>query len=134
MKPVLVYCVKSQTIRQMPENYLIALRVGEKGYQRWVVDCDIAADKELATRVFQALFDYNTRYGEGLNLLSKVTPNPIVARDLTAVMNSCVEGYSGEWDPMDEGAEGFQAMYQLLQRVADHYGIDTSEARQFPEW
>lgn len=62
-----------------------------------------------------------------------ISSNKHVARDLITVMNSCVEGYSGEWDPMDEGAAGFQAMYQLLQRVADHYSIDTSEARQFPE-
>lgn len=134
MKPILIYNHATDTIRQMPQNYLIAGRVGAKGYQRWVCDPDIAADKELATKVFIALFDFNTRYGDGLNLLSKVTPNNSdVAEDLIAVMDSCVEGYTGEWDSTGEGKDGFGDMYTILQRVADHFGIDTSNALRFTQ-
>ena len=71
MENTLIYNECSETIRQMPQNYLIAYR----SCSRWIVDCDISADKDLATRVFNAVFDYDTRYGDGLNLLSKVTPN-----------------------------------------------------------
>jgi len=130
MKPVLVFNEATQTIRQMPENYLIAGKI----QNRWVCDPDIAANKELATRVYLALFDFNARYGDGLNLLSKVTPNPSdIAEDLIAVMDSCVEGYTGEWDITGEGADGFQDMYRLLHKVANRFGIDVSEAKQFSE-
>jgi len=131
MENILVYEQGTDTIRQMPQNYLIAYRVGEKGYQRWVCDPDIAADKELATRVYLALFDFDTRYGDGLHLLSKVTPNSEgIHKDFIAVMDSCVEGYTGEWEP---SGEGLQDMYYLLERVAKYYGIDTSTVKQFPE-
>jgi len=71
MEPILGYNVKTDTIRQMPENYLIAYRDGG-GY--WICNPDIAADKELATRVFLALFDFDTKWrSTGLELLAKVT-------------------------------------------------------------
>lgn len=71
MENVLIYQQNSDTIRQMPQNYLIAHR--ENG--RWICDPDLAADKELSNRVFNALFEFENKYGTGLNLLSKVTPN-----------------------------------------------------------
>lgn len=71
MENILIYDEGSETIRQMPQNYLIAHKV--KGH--WVCEPDLAADKELATRVFIALFDFDVKYGTGLNLLSMVTPN-----------------------------------------------------------
>lgn len=71
MENILIYQQNSETIRQMPQNYLIAF----KRENRWVCEPDLAADKELSTRVFNALWDYNTKYGSGLNLLSKVTSN-----------------------------------------------------------
>jgi hypothetical protein len=77
MQPTLVFQEGSQTIRQMPENYLIAHRE----FGRWICDPDLAADKELATRVFLALFDFDTHYGDGLNLLAKVTPNEEFTKD-----------------------------------------------------
>ena len=71
MENILVYEQGSESIRQMPQNYLIAYR----SYNRWVCEPDLAADKELSKRVFMALFDHDTKYGDGLNLLAKVTPN-----------------------------------------------------------
>lgn len=71
MENILIYQQGSETIRQMPQNYLIAY----KQYGRWVCEPDLASDKNLATRVFLALFDFDTKYGAGLNLLSKVTPS-----------------------------------------------------------
>lgn len=71
MENTLVYNEGSETIRQMPQNYLIAYKVNG----HWICEPDLSADKELATRVFIALFYYDAKYGSGLNLLSMVTPN-----------------------------------------------------------
>jgi len=71
MEPILVYEDYSETIRQMPQNYLIA----KKQQNCFVMDPDLACDKDLATRVFLELFNFDSKYGSGLNLLSKVTPN-----------------------------------------------------------
>ncbi len=71
MKPILSYEQGSETIRQLPQNYLIA----HKQNNRWICEPDLAADKKLANRVFNALFEFEAKYGSGLYLLSKVTPN-----------------------------------------------------------
>ena len=71
MKPILSYCSYSNTIRQLPQNYLIASQT----VNGWVCNPDLAADKNLATRVFLELFNYESKYGSGIELLSKVTPN-----------------------------------------------------------
>lgn len=78
MENTLVYNVATETIRQEPQNYLIAHK--ENG--RWICEPDLAADQELAKRVFNALFDHDTKYGDGLNLLSKVTPNSNFRKDV----------------------------------------------------
>ena len=71
MKNTLIYQIGSETIRQMPQNYCIAYKIEN----RWVCEPDLAADIKLATKVFNALFEYENKYGSGINLLSKVTPN-----------------------------------------------------------
>jgi hypothetical protein len=70
MAKTLVYDSYSDTIRQMPENYLIAERtVGS----RWVTDTDGAADKELATKVFLALFEFENKYARnGQELVDRI--------------------------------------------------------------
>jgi hypothetical protein len=73
MNPVLCYEVSTETIRQMPQNYLIAY----KRDNRWICDPDLAADKKLSLRVFKALFVYANKYqNDGLKLLAEITPNP----------------------------------------------------------
>lgn len=72
MENILTYQETNETIRQMPQNYIIAEKINGK----WICDPDPAADKKLVLRVFNELFDnHNSRWGTGLNLLSKVTPN-----------------------------------------------------------
>lgn len=78
-KPWLEYCKYSSTIRQMPENYLIAHQLNSGAIKQirpmtpyWVSIPDLAANIDLTTKVFQALFDFDTKYGSGLNLLQKV--------------------------------------------------------------
>lgn len=45
------------------------------------------------------------------------------------LLNSCAEGYTGEWDPTGEGKDGFVAMHGLLVDLADHYKVDISKAK-----
>lgn len=78
-KPRLEYCNYSKTIRQMPENFLVAQQENENNIQQtrpmtpyWVCIPDSAADIDLATKIFRALFDFDTKYGSGQNLLEKV--------------------------------------------------------------
>ena len=47
-----------ETIRQQPQNYLIA----HKLQKRWVCDPDSACNKQLAIRLFNLLFDYDFQY------------------------------------------------------------------------
>lgn len=67
MENTLVFEKETQTIRQMPQNYLIA----HQDHGRWVCEPDLAADKNLVLRVFCALFSFDEKYGDGPNLLAK---------------------------------------------------------------
>ena len=60
-----IYQKATETIRQMPENYLQAHRISG----RWVCDPDIAANQEIASAIFLELFNYESRYGSGEKLL-----------------------------------------------------------------
>lgn len=72
MIPILSYCTYSNTIRQLPQNYLLAAFNGNV----WICEPDLAADKELATKVFLELFNYESKYQkDGLTLLSNLTKN-----------------------------------------------------------
>ena len=48
-----------------------------------------------------------------------------------SLMNSCVEGYDGTWDPTGEGRDGFDAMYNGLYLLAKHFGVDVSSVSPF---
>lgn len=50
--PFLIYQEESKTIRQMPENYLIAHK--QLG-TAWVSDPDLAADKGLCMEVYRTI-------------------------------------------------------------------------------
>lgn len=73
-KPHLEYCDYSKTIRQMPENFIVAQQEDENtNTPYWVCIPDLAVDIDLSTKVFQALLDFGCKYGSGLNLLERVT-------------------------------------------------------------
>lgn len=71
-KNKLVVCIGEMckvSIRQMPQNYLIAYRVD----QRWVCDPDLAADKNLYMQVFKRVTSYHYyRYGTGAALIEGI--------------------------------------------------------------
>ena len=51
-------------------------------------------------------------------------------RNFVAVYNSCVEGLTGDWDcSTEEGREGFQAMMDDLEVLAERFNIDMSEVK-----
>lgn len=65
----IIYQKSTETIRQMPQNYLLANR--EK--MRWICDADLAADLELAHACFSVAFTYAGRSGTGENFAEKAT-------------------------------------------------------------
>lgn len=66
----LVYQHTTETIRQMPQNYLIAYKIDK----HWVCEPDLASDRYLAMRVFLALFDFNIKYGSGFDIIEASAP------------------------------------------------------------
>jgi len=70
MKNTLVYQKGSNTIRQMPQNYLVAHK--SPVHLGWVCDPDMAADFELTTKVFSALRVFENKYATGPELLKSI--------------------------------------------------------------
>jgi len=63
------YCESTDTIRLMPQNYLVA----RKYHRGWIVDADMAVPVELASKVFHVVHtEHSTRYGTGPYLLSRI--------------------------------------------------------------
>lgn len=77
-KPYLVYDEYTDTIRQMPGNYMIARR--RNIYDYWIVDPDISANKNLATKVFLALFIFDLKYGKGETIIKYLAGNLTLAK------------------------------------------------------
>ncbi len=72
MKPITVeYCKGSNSIRQMPQNYLLAYRTGDRWTGgRWICDTDPAADENIAVALFKlVLKSHDHRYGTGEHLV-----------------------------------------------------------------
>jgi len=75
-KQFLVYEPGSETIRQMPENYMVAHRSLEENspsYQPyWVCDPDVACNPVLAIDLFILLLNYEGRYATGPELMGRL--------------------------------------------------------------
>ena len=73
----LIFEKESRTIRQTPQNYLIAHF--DHNERCWKCVPDLAADKGLATQVFLALFDHDAKWndGDGNLILSKISNQDI---------------------------------------------------------
>ncbi len=68
------YDTYSDTIRQMPQNYIIAHR--NTPAKSWICEPDLAANKDLCVRVFTELMNWDSKYAnDPLQLLAKITPN-----------------------------------------------------------
>ena len=70
MKDIFCYCDKTETIRTLPSNYLVAY----KRDQGWICDPDLAVPRKMSIACFTALLEHRNKYGTGLNLLAAITP------------------------------------------------------------
>ena len=66
MKNEIVYCSYSETIRQMPQNYMIASKKNTEWGERssWYIDPDLAADPKVVCAVTLAMLEYENKYSE----------------------------------------------------------------------
>lgn len=72
MKSIFCFQESTETIRTIPENYLVAHRHGG----RWICEPDAAVPYKMALVVFKAIHtNHSLRYGSGLSLLAAITPN-----------------------------------------------------------
>jgi hypothetical protein len=62
--------------------------------------------------------------------LTNVLSTERIQEIFVALLNSCTEGYTGEWDPTGEGRDGFEAMASNLMELAIHYNVDVSDAKE----
>jgi hypothetical protein len=63
-----IYQQESETIRQIPENYLLAGKVKN----RWVCEPYLACNKKVAIKIFKLLFNHSIKYGSGENLINNI--------------------------------------------------------------
>jgi hypothetical protein len=62
--------------------------------------------------------------------LTNVLSSEDIQGEFTSLINSCVEGYTGEWDSTGEGRDGFEAMAEGLRKLARYYNVDVSDAKE----
>lgn len=67
-KKMLVYDKDSGTLRQMPENYMVAY-----WDYRWLCEPDLACDEALVVEVFKLLFKFEYKYGSGERIVEQIT-------------------------------------------------------------
>lgn len=80
MKELLVVGNSGDTIRQMPQNYLVAERMHKNSHQKngvWVSEPDLACNKVLAVKVYLALFEFELKYGSGEDILKAIESNKV---------------------------------------------------------
>lgn len=55
------------------------------------------------------------------------------ADTIKTLMDSCVEGRTGEWDcSCEEGRESFGSMYEHLRQLAEHFGLSVKGVKEMP--
>jgi len=78
MKDHLVLSKDGDSIRQMPQNYLVAQRMHKNSFQKngvWVSEPDLACNKVLAVKIYLALFEFELKYGSGEDILKMIESN-----------------------------------------------------------
>ena len=81
MKDHLVIGNGGDTIRQMPQNYLVAERMHKNSFQKngvWVSEPDLACNKALAVKVYLALFEFELKHGSGEAILKAIESNEVL--------------------------------------------------------
>jgi len=89
-KKTVVFQPGSRTFRQMPDNYLLAFRMGY--HNEWVCNPDLAADKDICAAVFKVInASFDNKYGNGDELLVKI--NEELAHNVRSI---CVDSRAVE--------------------------------------
>lgn len=58
----------------------------------------------------------------------------VIKSELETLYNSCVEGFTGEWDcSTSEGKEAFQPMADGIQEIANRLGIELEDLKDFDD-
>lgn len=71
---VISFEIGSNTLRQLPENYLLAHFDNDQ--RCWICVPDLAANEDFAVKVFKALLKWENKYQrDGLRLLAELTPS-----------------------------------------------------------
>ncbi len=84
----LIYDSYSVTIRQMPQNYLIAHKAGND----WICAPDLAADRNLCVEVFTALLEYDNKYAQtGEKLLENIQGLMALKQDKIKAVHAIIE-------------------------------------------
>ena len=65
----IAYCKSSDTIRQMPENYILATRKYRGG---WVMEPDLAADITFVLELTKVLMKHENKYGNPEKVIAAV--------------------------------------------------------------
>jgi len=81
MKEHLVLSKDGDSIRQMPQNYLVAHRAHKNSFQKngvWVSEPDLACNKVLAVKVYLALFEFELKHGSGEAILKAIESNEVL--------------------------------------------------------
>lgn len=65
MKNNIVFSTSTNTIRQMPQNYLLAI----KNNGAWHLDFDLACSPVFARKVTTAYLNYSVKHGTGENFI-----------------------------------------------------------------
>ena len=68
LKSYLIYDEATNTIRQFPENYLIAV----KDDDAWICKPDLAANEYFVGKIAIALLKFSNKYGDAQNLIENV--------------------------------------------------------------
>lgn len=65
------FCSYSCTIRQFPQNYLMAY----KRNGAWIMEPDLAADKTLVVALTLSLMEHKNKYGSACDALLGMAPH-----------------------------------------------------------
>jgi hypothetical protein len=62
----------SETIRQKPQNYLIAFKDASRGGSYWTLAPDLSANRVLIDKVLDAIMTFDGRYGDGAKIVKGI--------------------------------------------------------------
>ena len=93
-----------------------------KHFEEWVSDNPDSNPEDH-------IYNHNKRVIKWLKSTKNINVEE-VRKEFISLINSCVEGYTGEWDSTGEGKDGFEAMANGLRELAKLFNVNVSEAKE----